>query len=338
MRNVEIFLDDLKRNSPLESVCVKSVLSQQREALECFYTMLDVEKAEAFLQQMVCCEGLFCFTGVGKSGYIAQKIVATLLSMGIKAFYLAPLDGLHGDVGVLSSKDLLICLSKSGQTEELLDLIHAARAKGTRVGVLTGNGRSPLASEADFFLELPTPKELGPFELAPTTSTEIQLLIGDALAIGLIQARQIDLETFAKNHPGGQIGKRLRLKVRDLMLPPPQTPLCSPDHLLGEVLADFSAKHCGCMVVVNEKSELKGIFTDGDLRRAFTAKGEGVLKEKLSALMNSTPKSIAADALAWEAMRLMEADRGHPFTVLPVKEGDKVVGLIKMHDILQAGL
>ncbi len=318
---------------------LKKLFKKQREALDYFFTHLDIGQCEKVFAEILRCSGIIFFTGVGKSGYVAQKVAATMMSTGTKALYLSPIDALHGDLGVLSGQDLLIIFSKSGETEELLQLLPSVRNKGARVVALTSNVGSRLARAVDLTVELPCHSELCPFDLAPTTSTEIQLLIGDVFAISLMETKGFSLHAFAENHPGGRIGKRVSIKVKDLMLDVSRAPFCFPHDTLESVLVDFSDKRCGCLVVIDEERRLKGIFTDGDLRRALQMKGEKVLQESLENLMVPTPKAIDADALAWEAMKLMEEDQKHPVTVLPVLENQsKVVGLIKMHDIIQAGI
>ena len=241
---------------------------------------------------------------------------------------------------MVSKDDIVAIFSKSGETDELLYLLPTIRNKGARTIAITSNPSSRLVKGSDFSIHLPCVSELCPFDLAPTISTSIQLLFGDVLAISLMKVNGFGLEDFAQNHPAGRIGKRLSVKVRDLMLDEVNAPLCAANKLLEEVLADFTNKRCGCLVVIDEKKKLKGIFTDGDLRRALQAKGEKVLKEKLGNLMTPGPLSIKSEALAWEAMKLMEADQKKPVMVLPVlkDEGGEVVGLIKMHDLIQAGL
>ena len=205
---------------------------------------------------------------------------------------------------------------------------------------MTCTSNSRLSHYVDKEIILPCYEELCPFGLAPTISTEVQLLFGDVLAIALMEQKSFTIDAYANNHPAGQIGKRSTLKVRDIMLTKERAPLCLPHHKLDEVLPDFTEKRCGCLIVTNEAGELEGIFTDGDLRRALQAQGESVLQECIGALMTVYPKTILPDALAWEAMRLMEADRNAPITVLPVIDPQKhcVLGIVKMHDIIQAGI
>lgn len=317
----------------------KDLLDRQRSHLDYFFAHLDKLACEKLLEEILACEGGLFFTGVGKSGFIAQKIAATMLSTGTKAFFLPPIDALHGDLGMVGKNDLVLVLSKSGETEELLQIIPFIRNKGAKMVAITSNHHSRLGMEADYQVVLPCENELCPFDLAPTISTEVQLLFGDVLAIALMEARGFSLNQFADNHPAGRIGRRSAMRVRDLMLDKKETPLCLSENRLEEILVDFTNKRCGCVIVIDEEKQLKGIFTDGDLRRALQAKGEQVLKEKVGALMTHSPKSITLEALAWDAMRLMESDRLHPVMVLPVLDDQQeVVGIIKMHDLIQAGL
>lgn len=317
---------------------LRKLLDKQKSNLDYFFSHLDLSQCERVIEEVLCTSGILFFTGVGKSGFIAQKVAATLMSTGTKSLYLPAIDALHGDLGIIDSKDLVFIFSKSGETEELFHLLPHLRNKGVKTIALTANRESRLARGVDLFVELPCQSELCPFDLTPTTSSEIQLLFGDLLAIALIEAKGVTLRAFAENHPAGSIGKRVTVKVRDLMLDQNQTPFCTSSQRLEEVLIDFSDKKCGCLVVIDEKRRLKGIFTDGDLRRALQKKGENILKEKIENLMTKSPKAINHDSLAWEAVKMMEADPNHPIMVLPVLDQGQVVGLIKMHDLIQAGI
>jgi arabinose-5-phosphate isomerase len=317
----------------------QTLITKQKLHLDHFFSHLDVECCEKIVQFIQSCEGVLYLTGIGKSGFIAQKIAATLLSTGTKAFFLPPIDALHGDLGMVSKKDIVLILSKSGETEELLQLLPFIRNKGATVVAIISNKASRLARGAHYVVFLPCESELCPFDLAPTTSTEVQLLFGDLLAMALMEANGFSLTQFAENHPAGQIGRRSSMRVKDLMLDKEGTPLCFAEDILRNVLIDFTDKRCGCLIVIDEKRKLKGIFTDGDLRRALQAKGEGILHEKVGQLMTFTPKAIPSEALAWDAMKLMESDQKHPVMVLPVLgDREEVVGIIKMHDLIQAGL
>ena len=317
----------------------RELFSKQKQHIDYFFAQLDVSACDILLDKVLACQGVLYFTGIGKSGFIAQKIAATMLSTGTKAFFLPPVDALHGDLAMVSKSDLVLILSKSGETDELLSLLPFIRAKGAQILAITSCVSCRLSKASDHTVVLPCENELCPFDLAPTTSTEVQLLFGDALAMAVMKSKGFDRDQFAVNHPGGQIGRRSVLKVRDLMLDRDRTPLCLSHDQLAAILVDFSNKRCGCMIVIDDQRHLKGIFTDGDLRRALQAKGEQILQQKVGTLMTNGPKSISADALAWDALKLMESDQKHPVMVLPVvDESQAVIGIIKMHDLVQAGL
>lgn len=319
---------------------LKELFTKQRHSLEYFFDHLDSSACDPFVQAVLACKGVLFLTGIGKSGFIAQKIAATMMSTGTKAIFLSPIDALHGDLGMVSPDDSVLIFSKSGETDELLHLLPPLRNKGASLFAITSHADSRLAKGVDFHVTLPCDQELCPFNLAPTLSTTIQLLFGDALAIALMQSKGFKLHEYAENHPGGQIGRRITIKVRDLMLDKEKSPLCLPHQRLEEVLTEFTQKRCGCLIVTDEKRRLQGIFTDGDLRRALQAKGEQVLKDAVGNLMTSCPRTIDMEALAWDALQLMESDQKHPIMVLPVldKECQEVVGIIKMHDLIQAGI
>ncbi len=316
----------------------QTLLNKQKKHIDFFFRELELDSCEHLVKKVCACKGVIFFSGIGKSGFIAQKLAATMMSMGTKAAFLSPTDALHGDLGMVGEEDLLFLLSKSGETDELLELLPYLRLKGVAIIALTSNRDSRLVKGADDSIFLPCIGELCPFDLAPTTSSELQLLFGHLLAVAVMETKGISLLEFASNHPGGRIGKRASLKVKEMMLDSTEAPLCSPERRLEEVLIDFSEKRCGCLVVIDKDKKLKGIFTDGDLRRALQAKGDKVLRERLGDLMNEAPKAIDIEASAWDAMKLMESDQKHPTMVLPVIETDKVVGVIKMHDLIQAGL
>lgn len=319
---------------------LQDLFHKQKQYLDYFFTHIREEECELLLKKILSSRGVIFFTGVGKSGFIAQKIAATMLSTGTKAFFIHPIDALHGDLGMVFQEDIVIFLSKSGETEELLQLLPALRNKKACICAVTSQLNSRLVRGADISIYLPCIAELCPFDLAPTTSTQLQLLFGDALTIALMEAKGFSVNDYAGNHPAGRIGRRATLKVQDLMLDKERTPLCFPGQKLQDVLVDFSDKRCGCLIVIDENKQLQGIFTDGDLRRALQKKGKKILQEKIGNLMTKTPKTISTEALAWDALKLMESDQKFPVMVLPVLNPEKkeVVGIIKMHDLIQAGL
>ena len=315
------------------------LFKKQQEAILAYFKQMDVGPCESIVEALYQCQGTIFFTGIGKSSFIAQKIAATFTSTGSKSGYISAIDALHGDLGMVSSNDILVIFSKSGATEELIKLIPFFAIKGVKIVAITCQRHSKIGQQADFELVVPCLHELCLHDLAPTTSTTIQMMIGDLLAIALMEKKGISRETFIENHPAGIIGKKMTLKVRDLMLDHSHVPLCHLKQLLQEVLPDFSDKRCGCLVVIDDQGALKGIFTDGDLRRGLQLHGYALLEKSMEEIMVETPAAIKEEALAIEALKLMEQDPHKPFTVLPVlKEQQQVIGLIKMHDIIQAGL
>ena len=318
---------------------VKSLFQEQRSLIEHFFENIDLEKTAQILERFLNCTGTLIFTGVGKSGIIANKLAMTMLSTGTKALYLSSADALHGDMGIVQKDDIFIALSKSGETKELLDLIPYVRKKGAFLVTLVSNPESKLAKLADLAINLPLKRELCPFNLAPTTSTTLQLIFGDILAVALMQKKDFSLDEYALNHPSGSIGKKIILKVEDLMLKGSDLPLCSENDLLVDVLALLSSKRCGALLAVDQTGRLKGIFTDGDLRRAIEKDKKTFLEKKLKELMTENFKWISSSELAVKALEKMEEEPKRLVTILPVlDQHKKVQGLIRMHDILQAGL
>lgn len=293
---------------------------------------------ERVFDTIFACRGMVFLSGVGKSGFIAQKIAATLVSTGTRAAFLSPVSALHGDIGIVSSQDIFLALSKSGETEELLSLIPYIRKRGAiSIGVVS-NRSSRLSSASDLVVQIPIAKEICPHDLAPTVSTTAQLIFGDCLAIALAQAKQFSVSDFASNHPAGFLGRKITLKVSDLMLKADAVPLCRPQDRLIDILPELTGKRCGCILVVDSQNQLKGIFTDGDLRRAIHGRGENVLQAEMEVLMVRSPRIVDPDQFAVAALRQMEEDLSRLITVLPVLRNGAVVGLLRMHDILQSGL
>lgn len=318
---------------------IKELFDKKRQYVNYFFDYVNLEEAEKFLQILVHCQGTIVLTGIGKSGLVAEKIAVTMTSTGTRALFMSPFNALHGDLGILRDKDLFVILSKSGETDELLTLIPYLRNKGVRLMSIVSNANSRLTKACDFSITLPLEKELCPFDLAPTTSTVIQMIFGDILTIALMRHNRFTLDEYALNHPSGRIGKRITMKVEDLMLTGSKVPLCHPQDKLVDTLVELSNKRCGCVLIVNEEKKLQGIFTDGDLRRALSHKGPQALELPMEQLMTPTARSVSPGKLAWEAMQLMESDQKHPITCLAVlEENRKVLGLIKMHDIIQSGL
>lgn len=318
---------------------LKDLFQKERESLDQFFDRLDFPALEKAVEMLRACTGVVFFTGVGKSGLIAKKIAMTMTSTGTRALYISPTDALHGDIGIVTNQDVFVLLSKSGESDELLNLVPALRNKGAKLLSVVSNPRSRLAQLADLSVTLHIEKELCPFDMAPTVSTTAQMIFGDVLAIALMQMKSFSQDQFAQNHPAGRIGKRITMKVQDLMIHGTSLPVCKPTDKLVEILVELSNKRCGCILITDGQHQMQGIFTDGDLRRALQNKGADVLHTPMKDLMTVSAKYVEPQKLAWEAMQIMEADQKRAITVLPVlEEGKKVVGLIKLHDILQSGL
>lgn len=314
------------------------LLQEQKHNIDRYFDHLDLSAVETVIQACLQTEGLIVFTGVGKSGIIAEKIAMTMVSTGTKALYLPPTSFLHGDIGILSDKELFVLISRSGETEELLNLIPFAKKRNTRLLAVVCNPQSRLAKECDLAISLPFEKELCPFDLAPTSSTTVQLLFGDLLSIALMRAKGFDLSAYALNHPAGSIGKKMSITVEELMHTGSHLPLAKPQDRLIDVLVEFSNKRQGALLIADEEGHLLGIFTDGDLRRSLQNQGSAVLEKKMQELMTPTAFTIERHQLAWEALKIMQRDPKKFVMILPVLEKNKLVGILRMHDIVQAGI
>lgn len=317
---------------------LREIFTDQRKHLEYFFDHLDQSRAEAVFHLCAGIKGFLVLSGIGKSGLVAEKIAMTLVSTGTKALYLPSLNFLHGDIGIVSAEDCVILLSKSGETEELLALVPFIRKKGAKLIALVSNPHSRLAKLADAALTLPVEKELCPFDLAPTISTEVQLLFGDVLTMALMKHKGFTLASYGENHPSGTIGKKSTIKVSQVMIQGESLPVCRPSQKLLEVLPEFSSKRLGCLLIVSPEGKFQGIYTDGDLRRSLQTFGSEVMQKTIEELMTRAPISIHADVLAWDALKLMQKDPKRWIMVLPVTEEDKVVGLVRMHDIIHTGI
>jgi arabinose-5-phosphate isomerase len=318
---------------------LQELFYKEREILNHFFDKMDLKIAEKLFAILQECKGLIIITGVGKSGLIAEKIALTMTSTGSRAFFLSPTNAMHGDIGIVSKDDVFLMISKSGESEELLQMIPFLRNRGVMPIAIVNNGNSRLTRACEFSVVLPAEKELCPFDLVPTTSTVTQMIFGDVLAVALMMHKNFSLVEYAKNHPAGRIGRRLTLRVSDLMLKGEDIPICMPCDKLFDTLVELSNKRCGCVMVVDVSKRLQGIFTDGDLRRTLQKLGPKALEASMAEVMTKTAKFIRSDEMASQALSLMESDQKHPITVLPVLDVEsRVVGLIKMHDIIQSGL
>jgi arabinose-5-phosphate isomerase len=277
-------------------------------------------------------KGNLVFSGIGKSALIAQKIVATMNSTGTTAVFMHAADAIHGDLGIVREGDIVIILSKSGETPEIKMLVPLIKLRGNKIVAIVGNSRSYLALQADYVLDVTVDEEAIPGSLAPTSSTTAQLVMGDALALILMRCRGFSSDDFAKFHPGGALGKQLYLRVQDLYVNN-ERPEVGPDDSLTRVIIEMTHKRLGATVVMGE-GQVLGIITDGDLRRMLM-KYPNIEQVKASQIMTSNPKTINADALVVDALHKM---RENSITQLPVVHEGKYLGIIHLHDILKEGI
>jgi len=315
---------------------VVELLNLEAKAIERTAQILDRKSVERAIELLACCESKVIVTGVGKSGVIAQKIAQTLTSTGTIAVFVHPSDALHGSLGVIARGDVVVALSNSGETDEILMLLPTIKNREVNIISIVGNTNSTLARQSDIVLDASVDKEACPHNLAPTCSTTVSLALGDAIAMTLMEAKGLTAEDFAANHPAGRLGKRLTLKVRNLMHESPN--IGREENWLG-VVKTLSRYALGAVNVVDENSRLLGIITDGDLRRTI----EKTAPENLSALraaemMTANPTVAAPEMLAFDALKLME-DRPRQISVLPVADENGIcVGLLRLHDIVRSGL
>lgn len=281
------------------------------------------------------CSGRTIVTGMGKSGHIGRKIAATLASTGTPSFFVHPGEASHGDLGMITRDDLVIAISNSGTSTEVLTLLPLLKRLGIPLISMTGKADSPLAQAADVNLDISVETEACPLGLAPTASTTVTLVMGDALAVALLEARGFSAEDFAFSHPGGALGRRLLLKVEDVMHSGDEVPQVLPETLLPKALLEMTSKGFGMTTVVDQQGTLLGVFTDGDLRRAIDHKVE-LDKATMDQVMSRRPKTVSAETLAAEALRIME---DHKITALVVEDAKRhPIGVVHMHDILRAGV
>lgn len=312
----------------------RDVLRLEAAAVAALEARLDADFVGA-CQLLLNCPGRIVVSGMGKSGIIAKKIAATLASTGSPALFLHPAEGSHGDLGMLTRQDCLLALSNSGETAELLAILPVVKRLAVPLIAMTGNPQSTLARSAAVHLNCSVAREACPLNLAPTASTTATLAMGDALAMALLQARGFSANDFALSHPGGSLGKRLLLRVQDVMHRGGSLPKVQEDTPLCEAVLEMSSKGLGMTAVVDAEDRVLGIFTDGDLRRAF-ARRQDIWEQPMAELAHAKPATITAEALAAEALALMENNR---VGALLVTDGEaRLIGALNMHDLLRAGI
>lgn len=318
---------------------VVDLLRAEADAIGKTSGRLGQEQVDRVIEILTRCKGKVVLLGVGKSGIIAQKIAATMTSSGTAAIYLHPSDALHGGLGIVTADDVVVALSNSGETDEIVELLPYLKNREVPLIAIVGKLQSTLARQADAALDASVDQEACPLNLAPTASTTVALALGDALAMTLMQVKGLTPDDFALNHPAGQLGKRLTLRVGDLMHRGSENPTIRADAPWLEIISAITRHGLGAVSVVDGRGRLVGLITDGDLRRSLQRINLSDLPNiKSEALMTSNPVVTTADALAYDALRLME-DRPSQISVLPVVDSDRAcVGLIRLHDIVRSGL
>ncbi len=320
-------------NDELQAVA-SEVLSIESRAVEVVRDRLNSDFGDAC---RLCAQtpGRVVVTGMGKSGHISSKIAATLASTGTPAFFMHPAEASHGDLGMITDQDTLLAISYSGETDEIVTILPVVKRKGARLLSMTGSPNSTLAKAADVHLDVSVAEEACPLNLAPTASTTATLAMGDALAVALLKMRGFTAEDFARSHPSGSLGKRLLLRVSDVMRTVKEMPAVSPDAKLKDGLMEMTQKGLGMTAIVAADNAVLGIFTDGDLRRALDA-GANVHETLMSELMLGRCKTTTADVLAAEAVHIMEENK---ITSLLVVDADQhLVGALNVHDLFRAGI
>jgi arabinose-5-phosphate isomerase len=314
---------------------VREILAVEMAAIERASNSLSSEAVARAIELIIGCTGKVIVSGVGKSGAIAEKIAQTMTSTGTMAIFLHPSDALHGGLGVVANGDVVIALSNSGETDELLAILPSLSQRSVPVIAIVGNVDSTLARAAVSVIDGSVDREACPLNLAPTASTTVALALGDAIAMAVMEAKGLTAEDFAANHPAGRLGKRLTLSVRDLMH---DSPNVSPDDGWLVVVKAISTHALGAVNVVDADGGLIGIVTDGDLRRTIERTETSSLDSlTAAAMMTPSPISATPEMLAYDALRIME-DRPSQISVLPVVYGTKCVGLLRLHDVVRSGL
>ena len=312
----------------------KEVIRVEADAIAALSSRIDGNFVDA-VELVFECKGRVIVTGVGKSGLVARKIAATLASTGTSAFFIHAAEGLHGDLGVVREEDVILIVTKSGETSEISALIPQLRNIGVKLITITGTLDTSLTRVSDIVLDASVKEEACPHDLAPTASSTAAMVMGDALAVALLERRGFTMEDFASIHPGGNLGKKLLTRIEDLMYTGDHLPIMQEDSLFKDVILEMNRKRFGAVCIVDDKGKLKGIITEGDLRREIE-KGEAILQSKASESMSTKPKVVSAQTLAVDALALLE--EFNILQLIMVDEDGKPIGMIHLHDLLDAGI
>jgi arabinose-5-phosphate isomerase len=330
---------DCLATSPIPVEHTIELLKLEANAIRTAADRLQLDQLEKALRLLADCQGKVVLTGVGKSGIVAQKIAATLTSIGTVAICLHPCDALHGDLGIVTAADVVILLSNGGETDELIEMLPHLKYRQVPIIAIVGNLQSTLARQADAVLNAGVDREACPLNLAPTASTTVALAMGDALAMTLGQIKGVTPEAFAFNHPAGRLGKRLTLRVGDLMQQGLDNPTLPLQASWLEIVSAITRGGAGAVNIVDDQGRLLGLITDGDLRRWVQKTSSADLDAlRASQIMTADPVAVTPDVLAYEALQMME-NRTSQISVLPVVDQQRVcLGLLRLHDVLRSGL
>jgi len=312
----------------------KNVIEIEHQAIVELLQYIDGSFEQA-CQLMYQCTGRVIVIGMGKSGHIGGKIAATLASTGTPAFFVHPGEASHGDLGMITQDDVVLTISNSGETGEVLAIIPVIRRIGAKLIAMTGNTQSTLAKLADTHVCITVSKEACPLGLAPTSSTTATLVMGDALAVALLNARGFTADDFALSHPGGSLGKRLLLRLEDVMHKGDRLPVVSDKAHIKDALVEMSLKGLGMTAVTNSQNQLLGVFTDGDLRRILDAKVD-IHQDNIASVMTKSPTTAHADMLAAEALKIMEDQKINGLII--INDNNEPIGAMNMHDLLKSGV
>ena len=313
------YIASAKRTLKIESDSIRSISNQLDNSFE------------ELCDKVINSDGKFIIMGVGKSGHIAQKISATLSSTGTPSIFIHPTEAAHGDMGLINKKDIVMLISNSGETDEVISILSSLKRHAKEIVSLTSNNKSAIAKFADIKIQIKSKKEACPLDLAPTSSTTNALAFGDALAVALLEAKGFTKKDFASSHPAGKLGKKLITQVQDLMHKGNKVPKVNLNTILDKALIEITKKNLGITLVTN-KSKIVGIFTDGDLRRCINKKID-IQKTKIKEVMTTTFKTIDSNSLAVEAAKIMEENKIFTLVVL---EKNKYIGVLSMHDLIEA--
>ena len=313
------YIASAKRTLKIESDSIRSISNQLDNSFE------------ELCDKVINSDGKFIIMGVGKSGHIAQKISATLSSTGTPSIFIHPTEAAHGDMGLINKKDIVMLISNSGETDEIISILSSLKRHAKEIVSLTSNNKSAIAKFADIKIQIKSKKEACPLDLAPTSSTTNALAFGDALAVALLEAKGFTKKDFASSHPAGKLGKKLITQVQDLMHKGNKVPKVNLNTILDKALIEITKKNLGITLVTN-KSKIFGIFTDGDLRRCINKKID-IQKTKIKEVMTTTFKTIDSNSLAVEAAKIMEENKIFTLVVL---EKNKYIGVLSMHDLIEA--